>query len=173
MQGDHFSKKKKKKIRAAAKFGLTFFIPDIMKPNFWRNLHCFEAYICRNLCKVRDEVFSGWLIVAFARQLHAVISAKSRSRKKYFEFNMIQKRNATLLQRFPKHYFAADVDRSKCLHATSANALFCTHYVGNVIYHKFSHGDVSYRFRRINVNVMLECLFLESRHLKKQCVEQK
>ena len=71
---------------------------------------------------------------------------------------MIQKENATLLQRFPQDYFAADVDRSKCLHATSSNALFCTRYVGscNVIYHKFSHGDVPYRFNEKNVNVMLE-----------------
>ena len=49
--------------------------------------------------------------------------------KKYFDSNMIQKGNATLLQRLPKGYFAVDVDRSKCLHATSSNALFCTHYV--------------------------------------------
>ena len=35
-------------------------------------------------------------------------------------------------------------------------ALFCTHYVGNVIYHKFSHGDVSYRFNGENINVKLE-----------------
>ena len=69
---------------------------------------------------------------------------------------MIQNGNATLLQRFPKDYFAADVDRSKCLYATSFNALFCMHYVGNVIYHKFAHGDVSYRFNGKNIKVMLE-----------------
>ena len=28
--------------------------------------------------------------------------------------------------------------------------------VGNVLYHKFSHGDVFYRFNREFVNVMLE-----------------
>ena len=32
----------------------------------------------------------------------------------------------------------------------------CTHYDGNVIYHKFSHGDISYRFNGKNVKVMLE-----------------
>ena len=69
---------------------------------------------------------------------------------------MIQDGNATLLQRFPKDHFTADVDRSKCLHATSSNALFCTHYVGNVIYQSFSHDDVSYRFNGENVNGMLE-----------------
>ena len=44
--------------------------------------------------------------------------------------------------------------------ATSSNALFCTHYVNNVIYHKFSHSDVSYRFNGNNVNVMLQFNFL-------------
>ena len=34
--------------------------------------------------------------------------------------------------------------------------------VSNVIYHKFSHGTVSYTLSGENVNVMLECLFTES-----------
>ena len=57
-----------------------------------------------------------------------------------------QKANLTLLRCFPKDYFAADVKRSKCLHATSSKMLFCMYYVGNVIYHNFSRGDVSYMF---------------------------
>ena len=57
---------------------------------------------------------------------------------------------------FPKDYFAADIDRSKCLHATSSNVLFCMQYVGNVIYHNLLHGDISYMFNGKNVNVMLE-----------------
>ena len=71
---------------------------------------------------------------------------------------MIQKRSTRLLQHFPKDYFVADVDRSKCLHAMSSNALalFCTHYVDNVIYRKFTHDDVTYRVNRENVNVMLD-----------------
>ena len=77
-------------------------------------------------------------------------------KKNYFDSNMIQKGNTTLLQRFPKDYFAADADRSKYLHTTSSNALFCMHYVGNVIYHKFSHDDVSYRFNGKKFNAMLE-----------------
>ena len=72
---------------------------------------------------------------------------------------MIQKGNVTLLQRFPKDYFTADVDRSECLYATSSNALFCTHYVGNVIYHKLSHGDVCYRFNGKSVTIILEYYF--------------
>ena len=69
---------------------------------------------------------------------------------------MIQKGNATLLQCLSKDYLAADVDRSKCLHVTSSNVLFCTHYVGDVIYHSFSHNEVSYRINGENVNVMFE-----------------
>ena len=69
---------------------------------------------------------------------------------------MIQKGNATLLQRFPKDYFASDVDRSKCLHATSSNAFFCMYYICNMFYHKLSHNAISYRINGKNVNVMLE-----------------
>ena len=75
-------------------------------------------------------------------------------KKRYFDSSMIQKRNAIVLQRLSKEYFAGDIDRSKCLHITSSNALFYTHYVGNAIYHKFSHGDVSCRFDGENLNVM-------------------
>ena len=61
---------------------------------------------------------------------------------------------------FLKNYFASDVNSSKCLHAMSSNALFCKHYIDDVIYHLFSHGDVSIRFYRKNVNVMLEFHFI-------------
>ena len=69
---------------------------------------------------------------------------------------MIQKGNTTLLHGFPEDYFAVDADRSKCLHVTSSNALFCTHYIGNVICHKVSHDDFSYRFNGENLKAMLE-----------------
>ena len=59
---------------------------------------------------------------------------------------MTQKRKTTLLRRFPKDHFAADVEIS-------------THYIGNVIDHKFSHSDVSYGFNRKNVSVMLEFFY--------------
>ena len=55
---------------------------------------------------------------------------------------MMQKGNASVLQRFPKDYFSADVDRSKCLHATSSNMLFCTQHIGIMIYHNFLHGKI-------------------------------
>ena len=41
-----------------------------------------------------------------------------------------------------------------------SNALFRMQYVSNVIYHNFSHGNVSYRLTGENVNVMLELMFL-------------
>ena len=52
----------------------------------------------------------------------------------FFDSNMIHKAKSKSLQCFPKRYFAADVDRSKCLHATSSNAPFCTQYVDDVNY---------------------------------------
>ena len=85
-----------------------------------------------------------------------MLSSAITGKKTYCDSNMIQKGNATLLQRFLKDYFAADADRSKCLHATSSHELFRTHLFGNVIYHSFSHDNVSYRINGQNVNVMLE-----------------
>ena len=61
---------------------------------------------------------------------------------------------------FLKNYFASDVNSSKCLHAMSSNAHFCTHSIDDVIYHIFSHGDVPIRFYGKNVNVILELYFI-------------
>ena len=44
----------------------------------------------------------------------------------------------------------------KCLHPTSSRREMCTSSVGNVIYHKFSHGTAFYTLNGKNVNVMLE-----------------
>ena len=109
---------------------------------------------------------------ASARQHHVLISNKSRVKKNYFDSNVIRKGNVTLLKRFVKDYFAADVDRSECLHATSSSALFCKHYVGNVIYHKFSHSDVFYRFNWKIVNVMLEYVLALLCYEPNQCTGQ-
>ena len=64
---------------------------------------------------------------------------------------MIQKKTTTVLQRFPNDYFAAGVGTCDVI----KRALFA-HYVGNIIYHKFSYGDVSCRLNGENVNAMLE-----------------
>ena len=68
---------------------------------------------------------------------------------------MIQKKG-NIVATFFKLPFAADVDISLCLHATPSNGLFCTHYVGNVIYHNlhtviFPMGSVEE-----NIDVMLD-----------------
>ena len=46
----------------------------------------------------------------------------------------------------------------KCLHATSSRREMCTSSVGNVIYHKFSHGAAFYTLNGKNVKVMLELM---------------
>ena len=63
---------------------------------------------------------------------------------------------------FSKAYFEADVNRSTCLHVYMRRhqGAKVEHFdVSNVIYHKFSHGAVSYTLSSENVNVMLELNF--------------
>ena len=56
----------------------------------------------------------------------------------------------------------------KCLHLTSSRREMCTLSVGNVIYHKFSHGAAFYTLNGKNVNVMLEySLFVFIRQIMK------
>ena len=57
-------------------------------------------------------------------------------------------------------YFEADVDRSTRLLPTSSRREMCTLSVSNVIYHKFSHGAVSYTLNGENVNVVLELVII-------------
>ena len=57
---------------------------------------------------------------------------------------------------FSTDYFEADADRSTCLHATSSRREIKHFDVSNVIYHKFSHGAVSYTLNGENVKVILE-----------------
>ena len=84
--------------------------------------------------------------VTFAREHHVLISNNTQVRKSIlmiFDSNMMQKGNGTLLLHFSKDYFAVDVDRRKYLLQTSSNRRLCTHYTGNMFYHKFSHSVVS------------------------------
>ena len=53
-------------------------------------------------------------------------------------------------------YFETDVDRSTCLHGHHQVGKVERFDVSNVIYHRFSHGAVSYTFNGENVNIMLE-----------------
>ena len=49
---------------------------------------------------------------------------------------------------------------STCLHATSSRREGKHFDISNVIYHKLSHGAVSYTLNGENINVMLEFAFL-------------
>ena len=77
-----------------------------------------------------------------------LISDNLPVRKSYFDSNIIQNENARILRLFSTDYFEEDVDRSTCLHATSSCAKVELFDVSNVIYHKFSHGGVSYTLKR-------------------------
>ena len=99
------------------------------------------------------------LIFVSVRQ-HVLISDSLMVRNSYFDFNIMQNENARILRCFfSTDYFEADVDRNTCLHATSSmREVRVEHFdVSNVIYHKFSHGGVSYTPTGENVNVILEC----------------
>ena len=96
------------------------------------------------------------MLISYNTQVGKKLDLDSNLIEKNLDSNMIQKGNVTLLRCFPKYYFAADIDRSKCLHATSSKVPICMHYVGNMIYCKFSHGDVFYRLNGKLVNIMLE-----------------
>ena len=59
-----------------------------------------------------------------------------------------------------KDYFEADVDRTPVYLRRHQGAKVKNFGVSNVIYHKFSHGAVSYTLNGENVNVMLEWFIL-------------
>ena len=62
---------------------------------------------------------------------------------------------------FSKELFAADVDRSKCSHATSSNAPVCAHYIDDRVL-QFDHGDVSIRLKRKSFMLEFKYIFLFS-----------
>ena len=64
---------------------------------------------------------------------------------------------------FSKDYFEADVDRAHIYMRRHQGAEVEHFDVSNVIYHKFSHGTVSYTLNGENVNVMLELKLRENR----------
>ena len=71
--------------------------------------------------------------------------------KSYFDSNIIQKENARILRHFSTDYFEAHVYMQRYPGAKVG------HFdVMNVIYHKFSHGAISYTLNGENVTVMLE-----------------
>ena len=83
-----------------------------------------------------------------------LISINLPVRKSYFDSNIIKNENARILRHLSIDYFEADVDRSTCLLATSSSVKVDHYDVSNVIYHKFSHGTVSYTLDGKNVNML-------------------
>ena len=95
----------------------------------------------------------GWKISAFPGG-DANISGTAL-RKSYFDSTNIEWKYKDIATFFSTDYFEADVDRSTCLHATSSRRV--KHFVvSDMIYHKFSHGAVSYTLNGKNINIMLE-----------------
>ena len=54
-----------------------------------------------------------WINICICQTTPCVYQQYITVKKNHFDSNMIQKRNTTLLQHFPKDYFTDDVDRSK------------------------------------------------------------
>ena len=59
-------------------------------------------------------------LIFMSAQQHVSISDNLPVTENYFDSNIVQNENASLLRRFSKDYFEADVDRSTCLHMTSS-----------------------------------------------------
>ena len=99
------------------------------------------------------------LIFCICPKLQVLISDNTQVRKNYFDSNMIRKENLTFSRRFSKDYFGADVDRSKCLHATSQTRSFArttliTRFI--TVFHSMMFPILYYRF---SVNGMLELIY--------------
>ena len=86
-----------------------------------------------------------------------LISDNSPVRINYFNSNIIQNENARYCDVFKWTVLSWTSPEVKCLHMASARCKMCTLNVSNVIYHKFSHGTVSYWVNGKNANVMLKC----------------
>ena len=92
---------------------------------YWDGL----IYFLSNFRNCRSE-----LIFAPALQHYVVVEIIHCKEKNCFDSNMKQLGKSTLLRRFSKNSFAADVTKSKCLHAMSPNVFFCMHYMDNENY---------------------------------------
>ena len=60
---------------------------------------------------------------------------------------------------FSKDYFEADLTEAHVYMRRHQGAKFEHFDFSNVIYHKFSHGGVSYTLNGENLNIMLESIF--------------
>ena len=60
----------------------------------------------------------------------------------------------------------------KCLQPMSSRREMCTSSISNVIYHKFSQSAAFYTLNGKNVNVMLDCLLVQTYFITKQLFVQ-
>ena len=82
-----------------------------------------------------------------------LISDNLRVRKSYFDSNII----ASILQGFLLRIILKRTSTEAHVYMRRHQGAKIKHFgVSNVIYHKFSHGAVSYMLNGENVNVMLE-----------------
>ena len=75
-------------------------------------------------------------------------------RKNYFDSNIVQNENSRLSQRFPGIILKRTSTEAHVYTRRHQGAKFEHFDVSNVIYHKFSHGAVSYTVKDENVHVM-------------------
>ena len=84
---------------------------------------------------------------------NVLISDNLPVRKSYFDSNII----ARILRRFSLRIILKRTSTEAHVYIRSHQVAKVKHFdVSNVIYHKFSHGAVSYALNGENVNVMLE-----------------
>ena len=78
-------------------------------------------------------------------------------RKSYFDSNIIQNENARILQSFSPRIILKRMSTEAHIYMRRHQGTNVKHFdVSNAIYHKFSHGAVSYTFNGENINVMSE-----------------
>ena len=88
---------------------------------------------------------------------NVLISDSLPVRQSYFNSNIIKKENASILRRFFLRIILKRTSTEAHVYMRRHQGAKVKHFdVSNVIYHRFSHGAVSYTLNGENVNVMLE-----------------
>ena len=78
-------------------------------------------------------------------------------RKSYFDSNIIQNEIARILRRFFLRIILKRTLTEAYVYIRSQQGAKVKYFdVSNIIYHKFSHGAISYTLNGENLNVMLE-----------------
>ena len=89
-----------------------------------------------------------------------LISDNLPVRKSYCDSNIIKNESASILRRYFLRIILKHTSKEAHVYMRRHQGAKVKYFdVSNVIYHKFSHGAVSYTLNGENVNVMLESLF--------------